>query len=107
MASRACLDEIYEYNIVKVGMPVRSHEILSALQVMENTLIRKRKNRCQKPGERTDAEKELVEHAKGVLIENKQMTEEEAHRYLQTTSMNNGTNLVETSQMIIELFTNF
>lgn len=104
MASRVHLDEIFEYNVVKVSLPVRSYEFLSALQVMENTLIRKRKSRSQKPGERTDAQKELIEHAKGVLIESKSMTEEEAHRYLQTTSMNNGTNIVETSQMIIELF---
>lgn len=107
MASRTRLDEIYEYNVVKVDMPVQSHELLSALRVMENTLIRKRKSRRQKPGEKTDAQKELIEHAKGVLIENKNMTEEEAHRYLQTTSMNNGTNIVETSQMIIELYRNF
>jgi len=107
MASRVHLDEIFEYNIVKVGLPVRSHEFLSALRVMESTLVRKRKSRRQKPRERTDAEKELIEHAKGVLIENKRMTEEEAHHYLQSTSMNNGTNIVETSQMIIELYRNF
>lgn len=107
MASEVHLEEIYEYNIVKVGLPVKSHEFLSALRVMEGTLVRKRKSRRQKPGERTDAEKELIEHAKGVLIENKGMTEEEAHRYLQATSMNNGTGIVETAQMIIELFKNF
>ena len=30
-----------------------------------------------------------------------QMTESEAHRYIQKCSMDSGTNLVETSQMII------
>ncbi|MFR3319996.1 MAG: ANTAR domain-containing protein [Lachnospiraceae bacterium] len=31
------------------------------------------------------------------------MTEEEAHRYLQKTSMDSGTNLVETAQMLLTL----
>ena len=29
------------------------------------------------------------------------MTEEEAHRYIQKTSMDSGTNIVETAQMIL------
>ena len=32
------------------------------------------------------------------------MTEEEAHRYLQKKSMDNGTNLVETAHMILDVF---
>ena len=31
------------------------------------------------------------------------LSEEEAHRYLQKRSMNNGTDLVETAQMILSL----
>ena len=31
------------------------------------------------------------------------MTEEEAHRYLQKRSMENGTGLVETAQMVLSL----
>ena len=31
------------------------------------------------------------------------MTEEEAHRYLQKTSMDSGTNLVETAQMVLSM----
>lgn len=33
------------------------------------------------------------------------MTEEEAHRYLQKTSMDSGTNLVETAQMVLSMMT--
>ena len=32
------------------------------------------------------------------------MTEAEAHRYLQKCSMDNGTNLVETAEMVLTLF---
>ena len=31
------------------------------------------------------------------------LTEEEAHRYIQKRSMNNGTDMVETAQMILSL----
>lgn len=31
------------------------------------------------------------------------MTEEEAHRYIQKCSMDSGTNLVETSQMVLSV----
>jgi len=36
-------------------------------------------------------------------MERNHMTEEEAHRYLQKSSMNSGTNLVEAAQMVITL----
>ena len=36
-------------------------------------------------------------------MERNHMTEEEAHRYLQKTSMDSGTNLVETAQMLLTL----
>jgi response regulator NasT len=37
-------------------------------------------------------------------MERNNMTEEEAHRYMQKTSMDSGTDLVETAQMILSLF---
>ena len=51
--------------------------------------------------ERTKEEQELVDRAKAILMERNQMTEEEAHRYLQKTSMDNGTSFTETAQMIL------
>lgn len=45
----------------------------------------------------------LITEAKALLMERNHMTEEEAHRYLQKTSMDNGTSLVETAEMIFML----
>ena len=42
-----------------------------------------------------------MDRAKAILLERNQMTEEEAHRYLQKTSMDNGTSFTETAQMIL------
>ena len=38
-----------------------------------------------------------------LLMERNHLTEEEAHRYIQKSSMDNGTNMVETAQMILTL----
>jgi response regulator NasT len=37
-------------------------------------------------------------------MERNSMTEEEAHRYIQKHSMDNGTNMVETAQMVLSMF---
>ena len=39
-----------------------------------------------------------------VLMETKNMSEVEAHRYIQKCSMDNGSNMVETAQMVIEIY---
>ena len=52
---------------------------------------------------RSKNDRKRIEEAKQVLMERNHMTEEEAHRYLQKTSMDSGTNMVETAQMILML----
>ena len=39
------------------------------------------------------------------MMERNRMTEPEAHKYLQKCSMDSGTNLVETAQMVLTLLT--
>ena len=45
----------------------------------------------------------MIERAKLLLMERNSFSEEEAHRYIQKRSMDNGTGLVEVSQMILSL----
>lgn len=104
MASAGNLSRIYEYNVIKVSMPVKAYDLFTTLQAIEMTIQRKRKKRREKPKERSSAEIAMLEHAKSLLMEVKSMSEEEAHRYMQKCSMNNGTNLVETAQMVIEIY---
>lgn len=104
MASPGNLNHIYEYNVVKIPMPVKAYDLFTALQAIESTVLRRRKKRRERPKERSSAEKALLEHAKSLLMKARNMTEVEAHRYIQKCSMNNGTNLVETAQMVIEIY---
>ncbi len=56
-----------------------------------------------KPLERSREEQELIKQAKALLMDRNHMTEADAHRYLQKCSMDSGTNMVETAQMIMSL----
>ena len=45
----------------------------------------------------------MIEQAKALLMERNGMSEEEAHRYLQKTSMEGGRNMTETAQMVLSV----
>jgi response regulator NasT len=51
--------------------------------------------------QRTDGERALVEQAKALLMDRYDMTEEQAHRFLQKKSMDNGAKLTDTARMIL------
>ena len=57
----------------------------------------------QMPKLRSKEDQQLINKAKLVLMERNGFSEEEAHRYIQKRSMDNGTGLVEVSQMILSL----
>ena len=87
--------------IVGLAVPLKIHELLSTVEMVAYNLERNRRKRRQAPRKRTQEEQELVDRAKAILMERNQMTEDEAHRYLQKTSMDNGTSFTETAQMIL------
>ncbi|BDF15193.1 ANTAR domain protein [[Clostridium] scindens ATCC 35704] len=45
----------------------------------------------------------MIRQAKELLMARNNMSEEEAHRYLQKSSMDSGTNMVETAQMVLSI----
>src|SRR5699024_12135453 len=61
--------------------------------------IRKKKQ----PKKRSQREENYIRNAKFLLMERNHLSEEEAHRYIQKSSMDSGTNMVETAQMILML----
>lgn len=121
-------DEIYEYlpegfqmlliasnnvmvdrnvdNLIALGLPLKVHELLSTIEMMDYEMRRRQKRLRGKPKERNEEERQILEKAKGILMDRNKMTEEEAHRYIQKRSMDNGTGLVETAQMILSLMGN-
>ena len=55
------------------------------------------------PRFRSDEETRLIREAKELLMARNNMSEEEAYRYIQKCSMDSGTNMVETAQMVMSL----
>lgn len=104
LASKRYYSECDSEDIVCLPMPVKTAEILETLWEMYDKLYEERKKKRAKPAVRTKEEQEIIIRAKGMLMDKRGMTEEEAHKYIQKKSMDNGTNLVETAHMILDVF---
>ncbi|MBO5198085.1 MAG: ANTAR domain-containing protein [Lachnospiraceae bacterium] len=103
IASAARLSEGRDANIVALQMPMKPHDLLDTLQMMTYNYRRRKKKEKQGPKTRSPEEKATIEKAKQLLMDRNNMTEEEAHRYIQKTSMDSGTNLVEMAEMILSM----
>ncbi len=90
-------------NLVCLPMPLKVHDLAVTVGMMEETLDRRRRKRREQRQERNEEERSLLAQAKELLMEHSHMTEEEAHRYIQKCSMDSGTNMIETAQMVIRL----
>ncbi len=103
IASASLIQERELDNLVCLAMPLKVHELLQTLEMMEGEIRQRKKQKRRMPVQRTKEEKKVIERAKALLMERNTFSEEEAHRYIQKRSMENGTGLVEISQMILSL----
>lgn len=103
IASASAVMEKEVGHLICLSMPLKVHELLETVEMMDYTIIRRRKKLRKQPKQRTEEEQQIIQQAKRLLMNRNRMTEEEAHRYIQKRSMDNGTGLVETSQMIVSL----
>ncbi len=102
MASSQVISEsMTRSGVVCLTMPIKIHDLIGTINMMIQAMeLRKRKRRA-KPKERSEKDAGLIRDAKAVLMRRNHMTEEEAHRYIQKCSMDSGTNMVETAQMVL------
>lgn len=104
IASSRALSAVEGTGIMAVTMPLSVYELVNTLEMMLQSAARRRKKERAKP---RCAARGTAHHrsSKSLLIERNHMTESEAHRYMQKCSMDSGTNLVETAQMVLTLLT--
>lgn len=103
MASQHLLSECYGDGVVCLAMPLKVNDLVETVgMLVENVERRRRKLRSQ-PRVRDAGQEALIREAKELLMSRNHMTEEEAHRYLQKSSMDSGTNMVETAQMVLSM----
>lgn len=92
-----------EQGIICLTMPLKVHDLINTVDMMTQGIERRRRKQRAKPKERKPEEVKLIKDAKEVLMNRNHMSEEEAHRYIQKCSMDSGTNMVETAQMVLTM----
>jgi len=92
-----------EEGIVFLPLPLKVHDFVDTIDMMSARLLRERRKRRINPKMRSESDRLVIDKAKSLLMNRNTMSEEEAHKYLQKCSMENGSNLVETAQMVISL----
>lgn len=95
-----CCGSIPE-DIVCLTMPLKIHDFIDTVDMMLQAQIKRRKH--HQKTKRSEDEVTLIHKAKVLLMERNNMTESEAHRYIQKCSMDSGTNMTETAHMVISL----
>ena len=85
--------------IVGLSTPIKVYDLLNTVNMMLQSMDRRRK----KLKNRDPKQQETIRKAKELLMTRNNMSEEEAHRYLQKSSMDSGTNMVETAEMVLSI----
>ena len=84
------------------SMPLKAYDSINTMEMMLTNLKRRRKKK-RETGKRDPAQQALIGKAKELLMERNHMSEEEAHRYIQKCSMDSGTDMTETAEMILRV----
>ena len=95
----------YDYppEVIRICAPFKTIDLVNTIEMLLSQQRRRIKKAKAVPKPRTEEENRIIDKAKKILMERNDMTEPEAYRYIQTSSMNSGTNFVETAEMIIML----
>lgn len=102
-ASPYILAECRDNDIVCLPLPLKVHDLINTLEMMTGALQRSKRKRREKPKGRSEEERKIIDDAKKLLMERNNMTEAEAHRYIQKCSMDSGNNMLESARMIFSL----
>lgn len=89
--------------VIGLSTPVKVYDLLDTMNMMFRTMDRKRKKRRQELKNRNPEQQAVIKKAKELLMARNNMSEAEAHRYLQKHSMDSGTNMVETAEMVLSI----
>ncbi len=103
LASHAVLNEHWQSDIMSLALPFKVRDLINTVDMMNQTIMRRRRRERMKPKKRSAEEDAVIREAKDLLMVRNHMTEEEAHRYIQKSSMDSGTNMVETAQMVLAM----
>ena len=96
--------EPFSSNIIKLLMPFKPDDLKDTLSMLlPGSFALGRKQKPKPKPQRSEEEKKLIEKAKLILMDRNGMTEPEAFRYIQKSSMDMGRTMTESAQMILLL----
>lgn len=123
VAPQAQLDLCEGEGIFKLRAPIRRSELMASVRLLSQVAqsatqavaagtagndasqvarsAARESSQGRSPAQRSQEERELVERAKAVLMGRHGMTEEQAHRFLQKQSMDNGARLTDTARLVL------
>ena len=90
-------------SVLTVEMPMKVSDLVNTVDMMLSQIERRLKKEKKKPKTRSWKEQNYISNAKFLLMERNHLSEEDAYRYIQKCSMDSGTNMVETAQMVLML----
>jgi len=97
--------DIYSDKIMKLTQPLKIRELVSTIETMTSFYIRRIKKKKKAPVKRSIEEEKIISDAKALLMDRNGMSEQEAFRYIQKSSMDTSRSMVESAQMILMLNT--
>jgi response regulator NasT len=102
----ASAQKIHEFDcdgVIAVTMPLKAGDFINTVEMLSMNIARRRRKQKNTLKKRSEEEERILRQAKEILMEKHHMSEAEAHRYIQKTSMDSGTNIIETSRMVISI----
>ena len=99
LASQSMLELMQNDDIFRLPTPVSRGDLAASVRMLLQ--IGRRLERYVRP-RRSREEQSLIDQAKHLLMDRNDMTEEQAHRYLQKKSMDSGAKLVQTAQLVLD-----
>lgn len=89
--------------VMTVTMPFMTSYLVSSVEMMLVQLAKRIHRAKGSSKKRNRQQQAYIDEAKELLMARNNLTEQEAFRYIQKCSMDSGTNMVETAQMILLL----
>ena len=90
-------------NFIYLSTPLQKSDLFSTMNMMLEGVHKLKKKAKERRMQRSEADKKVINQAKALLMERHNMTEPEAHKYLQKCAMDSGTDMLETAEMVISL----
>ena len=102
LASASKIRQNSERGVICVPMPLKTNVLIHTIEEVIS-IQRKLYKKNSKPKPRTKKQQKVIDEAKALLMETQNMSEEDAHRYIQKISMDSGNSMSETAEMILLL----